>query len=420
MAAGDLEERGMRRSKILLSAFACAPAKGSELGVGWNTARELARHQEVWVLTQGIHRPSIEAEMGRNPVPNLHFAYYDLPRWAGWWRRGQRGVQPYYYLWQLGARHLARRLHDQIGFDSAQHVTFVVYWKPSVLASLPLPWIWGPVGGGESAPEAFRAHLGYRGRIYEAMRDLARWVGEHDPLVRRAARGCDLALATTEETAVRLRKLGVKEVRLFSQVGLSEDEMKVLSSVKLRHSKRPTRFVSVGRLLHWKGFHLGLRAFALAGLQDAEYWIIGDGPDRARLQALSRELGVDDRVVFLGRIPRDDVLRRISECHVLVHPSLHESGGWVCLEAMALGCPVICLDLGGPAVQVSEETGFRVPAIEPGQTSDDLAKAMRAFAEDHDLLVRMGEAARGRAVDHFSWREKGARVAELHELARSR
>ena len=410
----------MTSSRVLLSAFACAPAKGSELGVGWNTARELARHQEVWVLTQGIHRPSIEAELNRNPIANLHFAYYDLPRWAGWWRRGQKRIQPYYYLWQLGARRLVRRLHHEIGFDSAQHVTFVVYWKPSVLASLPLPWIWGPVGGGESTPGAFRAHFGFRGRIYEAARDLARWIGEHDPLVRHSARRCDLALATTEETSARLRKLGVKNTRLFSQVGLGEGEINALSSVRMHFSKRPTRFVSIGRLLHWKGFHLGLRAFARARLHDAEYWIIGDGPDRTRLQALSRELGVADRVAFLGKIPRDEVLQKVSQCHVLVHPSLHESGGWVCLEAMALGRPVICLDLGGPAMQVSEDCGFRVPAIEPGQTSDDLAKAMQALANDHDLMIRMGEAARSRAIEHFNWREKGTRVAKLHEMVKSR
>jgi glycosyltransferase involved in cell wall biosynthesis len=410
----------MRRLKVLLSAFACAPSKGSELGVGWNTARELARHHEVWVLTQGIHRPSIEAELLYNPVPHLHFAYYDLPRWVGWWRRGQRGIQPYYYLWQLGARRVARRLHHEINFDSAQHTTFVVYWKPSLLAMLPIPFIWGPVGGGESAPEAFRPDFGLRGRAYETVRDLARWVGEHDPLVRRTARHSDLALATTQETAARLRELGVKDVRLFSQVGLAEVEMERLVSGETRRGKHPTRFASVGRVLHWKGFHLGLRAFAHAGLTDAEYWVIGDGPERERLQALAKELGIADQVVFWGRLSRDEVLERLSQCHVLVHPSLHESGGWVCLEAMALGCPVICLDLGGPAVQVSDDAGFKIPAIEPGQTVSNLGIAIRTLSENHNLVFRMGEAARRTAIEHFSWREKGARVAELHEETRYR
>jgi glycosyltransferase involved in cell wall biosynthesis len=404
----------MRRLKVLLSPFACAPAKGSELGVGWNTARELANHHEVWVLTQGIHRPAIETELARHPVPNLHFAYYDLPRWASWWHRRWLSKQPYYYLWQFGAYRVARRLHHEVGIDLAHHVTFVVYWKPSLLALLPVPFIWGPVGGGESSPPAFRADFAFRGMVYEATRDLARWVGERDPFVRLTARRSAVALATTEETAVRLRRLGAERVWVFSQVGLNQKEIDHLHPNGAWPREDPTRFVSVGRLLHWKGFHLGLRAFARARLSDAEYWIVGDGPERERLEAVAKELKVSDQVKFWGRLPRDEALRKLSECHALIHPSLHESGGWVCLEAMALRRPVVSLDLGGPAALVTEETGFKIPAIKPEQVVDELAAVMNALTKDRDLTIRMGETARKRVVEQFNWRKKGAQIAEIY------
>ncbi len=405
----------MRRLRVLLSAYACAPSQGSELGVGWSTAREMAKHHEVWVLTQERHRPVIEAELARSPVPNLRFVYYDLPRWVAWWRRDQRGIQFHYYLWQFGAYRLARRLHREVGIELTQHVTFVTYWKPSLLALLPVPFIWGPVGGGESAPKAFRSGLGSRGKAYEAVRDLARWWGEHDPFVRLTARRSVLALATTEETAARLRRLGVREVRVFSQVGLGEEEVNSLGRREPRRGVACTRFVSVGRLLHWKGFHLGLRAFAQARLSDAEYWILGSGPEQKRLRALAEELGILHQVKFWGRLSRDETLRRLGECHVLVHPSLHESGGFVCLEAMALGLPVVCLDIGGPAVQVTKQTGFKVPATKPQQTMDELTAAMIVLSGDQSLRTSMGEAARSRAAEHFNWRGKGARMAELYK-----
>jgi len=357
----------------------------------------------------------IEAELARNPIPSLHFVYYDLPRWARWWKRGQRGVQPYYYLWQLGAYWVAKRLHREAGIELAHHVTFVNYWKPSLLVLLPVPFIWGPVGGGESAPKSFWGDFGTYGKIYEAARELARWLGEHDPFVLATARRSVRALATTEETAVRLRKRGARDVRVLTQVGLGEEEIGWLRPQKAHYKADPIRFVSIGRLLHWKGFHLGLRAFAQAGLVDAQYWIVGDGPDRERLHALAEELRIAHRVKFWGRLSRDETIRRLRECHVLVHPSLHESGGWVCLEAMALGCPVISLDLGGPAVQVTEETGFKISAIEPEQALNDLAAAMRACSKEPDLRIRMGEAARKRVTEHLNWRRKGARVAELYE-----
>jgi len=90
----------------------------------------------------------------------------------------------------------------------------------------------------------------------------------------------------------------------------------------------------------------------------------------------------------------------------LVHPSLHDSGGWVCLEAMAAGRPVICLDLGGPALQVTQETGIKVPAISPDQAIRDLAAAMVKLATDPALRARMGQAARPRVREHFNWDKK--------------
>ena len=128
----------------------------------------------------------------------------------------------------------------------------------------------------------------------------------------------------------------------------------------------------MGRLLHWKGFHLGLRAFAQADLSEAEYWVCGDGAEWDRLHQLVKELKIESQVKFWGKLPRDQVLEKLGQCHVLVHPSLHDSGGWVCLEAMAAGRPVICLDLGGPAVQVTQETGFKIPATTPEESIQGL------------------------------------------------
>ncbi len=399
----------MKRLKVLISAYACEPGKGSEPGVGWNVVREMARHHDVCVLTRENNRSAIEDELAGTLVPGLRFAYYDLPRWARWWKKGGRGVQLYYYLWQLGAYIVARRLHQEIGFNLVHHVTFVKYWAPSFVSLLPVPFVWGPVGGGESAPKAFCQDFSAQGKQYERLRDWARWLGEHDPVVRLTARRSRVALATTEDTAERLRVMGVREVHTLSQVGFRRQELTGMD--RLSASGGPiARFVSVGNLLHWKGFHLGLRAFAEAGLQDAEYWVIGDGPERLSLESLARSLGIADCITFWGQLSRQDALRKLVKCSALVHPSLHDSGGFVCLEAMAAGKPVICLDLGGPAVQVTPETGIKIAARHPAQVVSDMADAMRRLAEDDGLRQRMGEAGRQRVHEEFSWTRQGDRL----------
>ena len=392
-----------RRLRLLLSVFACEPDRGSEPAVGWNQVRQAATFHEVWAITRTIHKLAIEKASDTFPMRSVHWIYFELPKWLGFWQKGFRGLRLYYYLWQLGARGLARRLHERVHFDLAHHVTIVSYWRPSFLAFLPIPFVWGPVGGGESAPRRFRASLSRRGRAFELLRDLRRWLGEHDPLVRRTAKTSKVALATSFETLLRLNRLRCPSTAVMSQVSLPEEEITGLGSLPARCEER-FRLMSSGSLLHLKGFHLGVMAFArlLERFPESEYWIVGDGPERRNLASLAAKLGVNQRVLFWGRVPRRDALERLADCDVLIHPSLHDSGGWVCAEAMAAGRPVICLDLGGPGVQVTEKTGIKIRAVTPEQTVADLAAAMTHLAADPKARIAMGERARVRVKRHFS------------------
>jgi len=399
--------------KILVSAYTCEPGCGSEEGVGWNTVLALAKYHETWVLTRTIFRSTIEAELIRHPVPNLHFIYFDPLNWTEDWRNQQGAVQLHYYLWQIQAYFVARPLHEQISFDVAHHVTYVKFWSPSFLSLLPVPFIWGPVGGGEQAPKPFWTDFSLRGKVYETLRDLAQQLGETDPFTRITARRSVLALATTAETAQRLSRLGANKVQELSQIGLSKPELARLEQCPMSEAS-PVRFISMGRLLHWKGYHLAVRAWAKANLLDAEYWLLGDGAERERLQALADELGIASQVQFLGNLPREQSLERLGECHILVHPSLHDSGGLTCLEGMAAGRPVICLDLGGPATQVTAETGIKVPALNPEQAVQDLAKAMTRLANDPELRVRLGQAGQKRVKERYDWDVKGEIWEQLY------
>jgi len=402
--------------KILVSAYACEPGKGSEPGVGWNWVRQIACFaDEVWVITRANNRPVIEEALKKEPLPNVHWVYFDLPRWARFWKKGQRGMHLYYYLWQVGIYFLARRLHRKVQFDLVHHVTFGNYWMPSFLALLPVPFIWGPVGGGESAPKSFYSTFSVRGRIYEWIRNLARWFGEHDPFTKMTARRSAVALSKARETANRLTQLGARCVFVLSEVALPEEEIVHLSSVPL-HQGNPFRLLSLGRLLHWKGFHLGLMAFArfVREFPQSEYWLVGDGPEWRNLERLAQKLGITDKVRFWGALPRAEALKKLAECDVLVHPSLHDSGGWVCVEAMAAGRPVICLDLGGPALQVTEETGFKIPAHTPEQVVAEMAEAMLKLATDESLRQRMSEAARKRVRVAFSWERRGEEIQKIY------
>jgi glycosyltransferase involved in cell wall biosynthesis len=402
--------------KILISAYACEPGKGSEPGVGWNHVRQAARFHDVWVTTRSNNRASIQEALKTAPMPNVRWIYVDLPRWASFWKRGQRGIRLYYLLWQFAAYRQARQVHSEVGLDLVHHVSFVSYWLPTFLPLLRVPFVWGPVGGGESTPRSFRNIFSWRGRMYEALREFARSLAELSPLLRLTARQAAIALATTKETATRLESLGCKRVVVLAECALPEQEITELRAIPANEAS-PFRALSLGRLLHWKGFELGLRAFARfqAHFPDAEYWLIGDGPERHGLERLAGELGIAKKVIFWGQLSRAQVLEKLAACHVLLFPSLHDSGGWVTIEAMAAGRPVICLDLGGPGVRITEATGIKIPALNPEQATADLAAGLELLATDPTRLAQFALASRLRVDQEFNWDRRGEQLARLYE-----
>lgn len=400
--------------KILLSAFACEPGQGSEEGVGWNAVIEASKYHEVWVLTRTFYRDAIEAELALRPTPHLHFAYIEPLGWNENFKGRQGGLQLHYYLWQILAYFEGRSLHHQINFNIAHHVTYVKFWSPSFISLLPIPFIWGPVGGGEAAPKPFWADFSSKAKLYETARDWGQRLGEIDPFAKMTARRSVLAFATTEDTAKRVRGMGAKNVQVLSEACLSKAEISRLRELELPDAA-PIRFISMGRLLHWKGYHLAVQAFALANLPDAEYWLLGDGPERDRLEYMIQELGIVSQVKFWGRLPREESLAKLGQSHVLVHPSLHDSGGWTCLEGMAAGRPIVCLDLGGPATQVTAETGIKVPGENPEQAVQGLGEAIARLAGDPELRSRLGQAGKKHVQELYGLDVKGKFFAQLYE-----
>ena len=190
----------------------------------------------------------------------------------------------------------------------------------------------------------------------------------------------------------------------LSNAALPLDEFERLSAFE-RPATDTFRVISIGRLLHWKGFHIGLSAFArfVKKFPDAEYWIIGTGPESVRLQKLAAELGISDSVRFWGIVPRDEVLQKLGRCSVLMHPSLHDSAGWVVLEAAASGLPVVCLDTGGPGQLVTNSTGIKIRAVTPEQTYEGLSKALCTLASNPELYSEMSRAGRQHTKENYLW-----------------
>jgi glycosyltransferase involved in cell wall biosynthesis len=359
--------------KVLVSAYACEPGNGSEPGVGWTWARAAAvAGHEVWLVTRANNRSQIERALEREPGLPLKPFYFDLPRRWRRWKRGSRGARAYYVLWQWAIRRRLIALHRGTGFDIAHHLTFAVDWLPASALHLPrVPSVWGPVGGAGSVPLSLYRYLGVRGTVLELAREtlvrpLRRLFGD------RAARSASLVLCQNAEVAERFAPVA-RATLIEPNVALPADYQR---SPEHRGAKggSPRVATFVGRLIPWKGLHLAVSALARLD-PDWRLEVIGDGPERERCHRLARRLGVADRVQFVGQIPRDHVLERLSASDVALMPSMHDAAGWAVAEAGLAGTPAVSLALGGPAI-IGRTAGGQAVAIGP-RLPERLAQAVR-------------------------------------------
>jgi glycosyltransferase involved in cell wall biosynthesis len=407
--------------KVLLSAYSCFPTKTSEPGNAWRAINEALREHEVWAVIADSHhyREWTEPELVKNPRPNFHPVFFKLSPAFHWLSLNSSTLAIYYHLWQQQLRGVVGELHRRIKFDLVHHVTFGRYWSPSGLRELNLPFIWGPVGAAETPPPEFVRELPWRYRFEEFARDGARSFCEGTAALRHTAAAATVAIGVTPESCAALKRLGARRVEQMPQMALTDADLAQFAALP-GLPPGPLRAICIGRHVHWKGFHLAIRAFALFAKKnpEAELWIINDGPFRRELEKTAAESGAAARIKFWGTLPKySDVLEKLGQSHVLLHPALHEGFGNVCLEAMAAGRPVACLDIGGPASQITPATGFAAPATNPAEAVAALAHFLKKINADRTRLAEMSAAARAHVQKNFTMRQINERMRTLYAEA---
>jgi len=129
--------------KILISAFACQPGRGSEPGAGWGWISGIAKFHQVHLITTELGKEAIEATAHNVTVHYLPIKKL-LPGTLGWLA---------YYLWQWRAGGLALRLHKLERFDLCHALNYFSWRVPSFLWRLNIPFFWGPLGGAQNPPK---------------------------------------------------------------------------------------------------------------------------------------------------------------------------------------------------------------------------------------------------------------------------
>jgi glycosyltransferase involved in cell wall biosynthesis len=369
-----------------MSAYAFGPSDESEASAGWRFALAATQEHDVWVITRRRFRDGIEAALAADPELAAHLTvqYVELSERVLRIKRGPMDVYWYYVLWQRKVAGAARRLHAQVGFEVAHHITFAVDWLPCGVRRLSVPLVWGPVGGATYMPLRLARWVGPRSALVEMLRStltrsLRRLWG--DPAARRAA----IVVAQNQDVARRFDYAR----RVVVETNSAVKDVPAPDRPANPDPDRRKRAVFVGRIVGWKGPRLAVAALAEPAAADWTLEFYGAGRDVPAVRALVEKLGLTDRVTFHGHQPRSAVLAAFAAADAMLFPSMHDSAPWATGEASATGCPVVCLDLGGPPL-LAGPNAFPVP----------VRRTVVA-----DLAAALAKAGRHRGEPYLRWSE---------------
>jgi glycosyltransferase involved in cell wall biosynthesis len=169
-----------------------------------------------------------------------------------------------------------------------------------------------------------------------------------------------------------------------------------------------------GRLEHRKALSLALQALGCVKSTSVRLSVVGTGPLRSELEALTRDLGLTERVTYLGSVPYADMQTVFQTSDAFLFTSLRDSSGTVVLEAMAKGLPIITLDHQGVGTFVPKEAGIKVPVTNPRETIKGVSDAIEKLAGSPAILRNM-QLAGWRCAGEQTWDQRADKMSKVYE-----
>lgn len=399
---------------ILLSAYACEPNKGSEPGVGWGWAIELAKHHNVWVITRDNNEETITKYMDENPEyrnENLKFIYVGLSRKLTFWKKGRRGMRLFYMIWQCKAAKVAMEWHQKVHFDLVQHVTFVSYTQPTYMYRLGIPMIWGPISGGENIPQHINIEMNAKEKLIEMVRKWSQVIALITPSIRIAMKQSKYIIVATDETKEKIPNKYKGKTLVMPAIGI-ENLPKVK---KKKNSDEKVRIIMAGRLIYWKAFDIGLKAFMQIAddYPNAELHILGEGNKKESLKRLAGGY-LNKQIFFEEPVQHDQIFEFYQKFDIFLNTTLRDSGCMTMLEAMSVGLPCIAIATGGPKLLLDNFEKCQIEPTSYHECIEKSAEKLSRFIENKEFRKEVSEMQYLHSRNIFSIENKVNILQELY------
>lgn len=402
------------RLKIFVSAYACEPNQGSEIGVGWHWVLEMSKYFDLWVLTRQSNQANIEAWFKAHPQEsNIHFLYYDLPKKLRFWKKGLRGVRTYYVLWQRFTNRIVKKTMEENDIAIYHLLTYGnALWPVSSYGQKKF-FVWGPTSVGDSIPAEYSKHYAWKGRIIEQLRRLSVKSLPLNLGFKQRCKDADLIFCKTENTYNHIPLEYRNKALVFTDVAVERIDTSPYVSAK-EHTADTINYLAVGRLDAWRGFDLLIEAFAMAVKENSKIRleILGKGSDKARLEALVDKFNMRPYVVFGGQVPMEKYYQKMADCDVVVNPCLKEGAVTTAFDSLSFGKPLICIETGGYTRYFNNVYAVVVPLTSRQEVIVHLSQGILQLIQKEEREKKGAKSLE--TGQNFGWEHKGKQI--VHEI----
>lgn len=402
--------------KILINAYACSPNMGSEPGMAWNWCVNLAKHCELYIITEGEFRDKIEEVVPTlSQGKNMHFFYNPVTDEVRkmCWNQGDWRFYKYYREWQWKTYLMAKEICSKEKIGILHQLNMIGFREPGYLWKLSqetgIKFVWGPVDAKDKFPLAYADGAGLKTKLFLWMKNVITcWQLGHSSRVRKAASVASVVVSASSNSVRSFKKYMNVDSVLLNETGCTTEEVSVCKP----SDKDIFDILWVGKMDFRKQLGLALKAVAMVYRADIRLHIVGGGDDTPyRMQA--EALGIMDLCVWHGAVSHDEVQRLMQMSDVFLFTSVAEGTPHVVLEAIANHLPVLCFDTCGHGDSVNEKVGIKIPLTYPKPSVKDFAEKIDYLYLHREVLLVMSDNCRQRQQE-LSWDKKVEEMMKLY------
>ena len=386
-----------------MSAFSCLPRRGSEPGVGWNWAIQASRNDdlEIYVLTRTKCKDKIEAEKRNLNIPNLHFLYCNSSA-----KLREKSIYLEYIHWQWKSYFFLKKKMKEIEPDLIWFLTFGNAFLPIFVHLLKVPFVWGPIGGGEHVNQKFYRNMPFKQKAAHYLKLALIKTAKMNPIVLSPAKHAKRIVVRTRETAVLFpRRYQNKIIQCLETCIDIEEVRKSARKFCVQLPQDKIKICYTGRLTSMKNVRMLVNAVIRINKVEnvCNLYLLGNGEEFYDIMELVKTNKMQENIFLLGERNREESLAYVKHSDIFAFPSLREAGTWSLMEAMALGKACICMDGSGMKEIANGNAAIKIPITSPEESENDFERKLGIFIKDKDLRRKLGENASMMIEERYNW-----------------